>query len=181
MWGRIWGTLHSDAPDDSGESGGDEGGATAGRLLDSLDGAHGGERGENRGNLRGAILEGLVLSALAERYSGGNLVDNAEIKITNGTAYSSPAGRPIDVAAWDGALGECHDCKMSARSLKTDLVDHLARGLPRPEFKLAVVTGDSETVARHEIRKKGYSLPAHVTLIGMEVLIDLAPLQADAA
>ena len=85
------------------------------------------------------------------------------------------------MVGWDGAVGECHDCKMKARFLDTQLINHLAQGLPRPAFRFGVVTGDSESVARQALARKGYNLPSHVTLIPMEQLMDFVPLQARAA
>jgi hypothetical protein len=170
--GRIWGAPHV-----NGDPSTIDGVADAGRLLDRLYANHG---FPNAGNLRGALLEGLVLESLRPRYGATNLSDNVEITITNNANYTSPANRPIDVVGWDGNVGECHDCKMKPISLDAAFIKHLADGLPRPEFRLGVVTSMSEVTARASLRRQGYSPPAHVALIAVEQIIEFVPLQSAA-
>ena len=84
-WSVAWGALHLAAGDEDG-SATDDSVSEAARRLDALYRDHGGTTQQSLGNLRGAILEGLVVVGLAERYVDGQLLDNVEIGITdNGT------------------------------------------------------------------------------------------------
>lgn len=145
--------------------------AEAARLLQRLHASW----ADHLGELRGALVEGLVLARLGSRYTGHKLEDNSHVTVTNGLNFTS--SRTIDVSGWDGNRGECHDCKVRAKKVDLTLVHELEDNLPEPEFKIGVVATDSRLVMTDALRTLGYSPTSQTTLIPLEELWDLAPLQ----
>lgn len=127
------------------------------------------------GRVRGAVVEHLVLDAISARYRHNNLDDNVFVILKNGVDYRTP--RSIDVVGWDGHLGECYDCKTRSRSFDVDFARNLEANLPAARFKIGLVSTDSEVPMARELREAGYAPASHTTLISLERLWDLAPLQ----
>ena len=127
------------------------------------------------GNLRGAVIEGLVMDRLRVRYEHNTCIDNAVITIENGHTYISST--TIDANGWDGNFGESHDCKMQAYSVDVALIQELEAGLPASHFKIGVVCASSRLVMATALSVNGYTPAAHTTLIALEDLPTLAPLQ----
>jgi hypothetical protein len=52
------------------------------------------------------------------RYGGGTDLcrNNVVIRLENGKVHSTSTS--IDVLGWDGAVGECHDCKADSRHFR---------------------------------------------------------------
>lgn len=146
--------------------------------LQSLYNAHG---TLDASRLRGALIEGLVHWRLSGRYAPPCcLTDNATLTVEDeGSSYSSST--TIDVVGWDDAarLGECHDCKVQPHRVCHALIAELAQNLSPSHFKIAISTAVSRSSAIATLKRDGrYPLPANVHLLGIEDLMDRAPLQA---
>jgi hypothetical protein len=143
----------------------------ASELIQDLYGRH------DPARLRGALLEGLVRTRLEDRYAGEFLEDNAYLSIRNGVAYDSSTD--IDVVGWDetDGVGECHDCKARARWLDPLWIKELDENLPTAEFKIGVVTTDSQLTVQARLQQNGVNPSRRTRLIGLERLWDFAPLQ----
>jgi hypothetical protein len=124
-------------------------------------------------HVRGCFLEGLVKKALHPRYGNAELHDNVVIKIENGREFTSPS---VDVAGWDGATGECHDCKTLSAYLDVSLVQDLDDGLPFSSFRIGIVTTDSKTTTLAFLRGK-YRLSSRTKVIPIDELWAKVPLQ----
>ena len=123
--------------------------------------------------MRGAVVEHLVLEAIRPRYRENNLADNVFVLIEE-TSYRT--SRSVDVAGWDGNVGECHDCKTRSRGFDADFAQPGAEFLAE-HFKIGLVSTDSEMVTAGEFAAAGYSPAAHTYVIALEQLWDIAPLQ----
>lgn len=126
------------------------------------------------GRVRGAVVEHLVLEALRPRYGENNLDDNVFVLLDE-TAYRS--SRSVDVAGWDGNVGECHDCKTRSRSFDLDFARNLEQNLPPEHFRIGLVSTDSEAVTAGQLAARGYSPASHTRVIALEQLWDIVPLQ----
>ena len=165
MWASTHGTTHADFCSDIRE---------AARLLTPLYAEFG---ASDARRLRGALVEGLVRARLRSRYGPQELSDNVTLELENGVKYKSSTS--VDVVGWDNSLGECHDCKVHAKRFDVDLLRELDRNLPRKHFKIGAVTTESRSAALLALRRLGCSPPpANVTVIGLENLMEFAPLQA---
>jgi hypothetical protein len=164
-WASTHGTSDPDTPNVITE---------AANLLDSLYSTWSG----HLGNLRGALVEGMVLARLEPRYRANQLEDNATVTVENGINYTTPT--TIDVSGWDGNRGECHDCKVRTKNVDLDLVRSLEDNLPQPEFRVGVVTVDSGAWMAKTLLGRGYAPAPITTLIPLEELWELAPLQQPA-
>lgn len=81
-------------------------------------------------HLRGAMVEGLVETRLRSRYAQNTLANNVTITVSNGVNYTSST--TADVVGWDGARGECHDCKVRAKNVDVDFLREMEAGLLHP-------------------------------------------------
>lgn len=144
----------------------------AARLLTRL------YRRHDEGNLRGALLEGFLRFRLAVRYAPpASLNDNVVVIVSNGVTYRTPT--TIDVVGWDGRVGECHDCKVRAKSVNFGLIQSLERDLPQ-EFRIGIVTVESRLAAAGRFHALGFR-PRRATILSAEDLWEFAPLQQPAA
>jgi hypothetical protein len=168
QYAAVWGVAHQQAATVALQEL-----QAAGVLVDRLWAAHGAK--DDGGQLRGAMIEGLVRRSLSGRYASGDLVDNATVIVRNGVNFKSK--RTIDVTGWDGAVGECHDCKANPFSLKVELLADLEDGLPRAEFKIGIVTARSASITARALRQIHFRPSKRTTVIPLERLWDLAPLQ----
>ncbi len=147
-----------------------------GELIEELYTAY----APGEGNVRGAILEALVELRLRRRYgeTGDLLENNLRFALFNGTQYSTK-DQSIDVIGFDGAVGECHDCKVNAGRFCPDWVLELQREVAPFGFKIGLVTVGGASWARKSIAGLGIALDSNTVLVGQEDFHPLMPLQAD--
>jgi hypothetical protein len=144
-----------------------------GPRLDKLYGRY------DPGRVRGGLVERLVYHQIKPRYEHNTLADNTVATLSNGIEYTTPTS--IDVAGWDGHLGEFHDCRARSDKLNLDLVRDLEANLPREHFAIGLVTLKSRVLMAKDLSDQGYVPTEQTTLIPLEGLWTLAPLQRAAA
>jgi hypothetical protein len=128
------------------------------------------------GRLRGVLTERLVYEQITSRYAHNTLKEDSFVHVSNGASYDSSTS--VDVAGYDGNVGECHDCKARCRQINFGFLRELETHLPPSVFKIGVVSTDTRTVMAKELRSQNYTPGAHTTVIPLEDLWDLAPLQS---
>lgn len=128
------------------------------------------------GNVRGALLEGLAEQQIKSRYGGGTHLcrNNVVIRLENGKVHTTSTS--IDVLGWDGAVGECHDCKADSRRFRQTWIDELERNVAPRGFAVGLVTADMNGTARRKVAAKKLRWSRALLITG-DTLATRLPLQ----
>lgn len=130
----------------------------------------------DQGRLRGAVIERLVYLQIEPRYANNRLGDNVRVVLENGIDFSSSTS--VDVVGWDENYGECHDCRARSAKINIEFIRELEENLPDAHFKVGVVSVDSRSRMVGELAAAGYKPGPQTSLIPVDQLWALAPLQA---